>query len=286
MSQERSTATAIADPAAAREDLKADCARCVGLCCVALGFGASSEFPYTKDAGQPCRNLQRDHRCAIHAHLRAEGFAGCTVYECFGAGQRVAQVTFRGRDWRTDPDVAAPMFAAFPIVRQLHELLWYLAEARALPAARPMRRELDAAWQRVEQLAGGGPQEVLAADPDAQRQAVAPLLRRASELARAGVTGRGTRAVRRRGTDLAGARLAGADLRGANLRGAVLVGADLSGADLELADVTGADLRGANVAGAPLAGSLFLTQFQVNAALGDAATTLPAALSRPAHWSR
>ncbi|HEY3869724.1 MAG TPA: pentapeptide repeat-containing protein [Actinocrinis sp.] len=276
--------TAIAQLDAARADLRADCARCVGLCCVALGFRASSGFPYTKDAGQPCRHLEGDHRCAIHAQLRTEGFAGCTVYECFGAGQRVAQVTFRGRDWRTDPDAAAPMFAAFPIMRQLHELLWYLAEARALPAARPISRDLDAAWRRVEQLARGGPQEVLAADPGALREAVAPLLRRASELARAGVSGRGARSGRRRGTDLAGVRLARADLRGANLRGAVLVGADLRGADLELADVTGADLRGANLAGAQLAGTLFLTQFQVNAALGDASTTLAAALNRPAHW--
>jgi uncharacterized protein YjbI with pentapeptide repeats len=282
----KDSSTVIADPAAAREDLRADCGQCFALCCVALGFSASSDFPYTKDAGRPCRNLERDHRCTIHADLRAEGFAGCTVYECFGAGQRIAQVTFSGRDWRTDPDIAAPMFAAFPIMRQLHELLWYLAEARALPAARPIRRDLEAAWERIERLARGGPQAVLDVDPAAQRQAVNVLLLRASELARASASGRGGRATERRGADLAGARMARADLRGANLRGAVLVGADLSDADLYLADVIGADLRGANIAGAQLADSLFLTQFQVNAASGDAATTLPAALSRPAHWAR
>ena len=281
-----SNSMVIADPAAAREGLRADCARCFGLCCVALAFAASSDFPYTKDAGQPCRNLEPDHRCAIHPRLRAEGFAGCTVYECFGAGQQVSQVTFTGRDWRSDPDVAARMFAAFPVMRQLHELLWYLAEARALAAARPVHRDLDAAWERIERLTRTGPEAVLAVDPAEQRAAVNVLLLRASELARAGVPGRGTRAKERRGADLAGARLAGADLRGANLRGAVLVGADLSGADLRLADVIGADLRGARVAGARLADSLFLTQFQVNAMSGDAATTLPVALSRPAHWVR
>ncbi|WP_425519715.1 pentapeptide repeat-containing protein [Streptomyces auratus] len=46
----------------------------------------------------------------------------------------------------------------------------------------------------------------------------------------------------------------------------------------------GADLRDADLAGADLTGALFLTQAQLNAAKGDAATTLPPSLTRPAHW--
>ena len=34
------------------------------------------------------------------------------------------------------------MFAVLPVMRQLHELLWYLTEALALPAARPVHDEL------------------------------------------------------------------------------------------------------------------------------------------------
>lgn len=60
--------------------------------------------------------------------------------------------------------------------------------------------------------------------------------------------------------------------------------ADLGGADLREADLIGADLRDADVRGADLTGALFLTQAQLNAARGDAATVLPAGLSRPAHW--
>jgi uncharacterized protein YjbI with pentapeptide repeats len=79
--------------------------------------------------------------------------------------------------------------------------------------------------------------------------------------------------------------LRGARLRGASLRGAYLIGADLRGADLRTADLLGADLRAADVRGTDLGECLFLTQPQVEAAIGDAATRIPAALNRPAYWS-
>lgn len=68
-------------------------------------------------------------------------------------------------------------------------------------------------------------------------------------------------------------------------RGAYLLGADLRGANLGRADLLGADLRAADVRGALLAGSIFLTQPQLDAARGDSRTTIPAALTRPRHWS-
>jgi uncharacterized protein YjbI with pentapeptide repeats len=76
-----------------------------------------------------------------------------------------------------------------------------------------------------------------------------------------------------------------ARLRNASLRGAYLIGADLRGVDLGTADLLGADLRAADVRGTDLSRCLFLTQPQVEAALGDAATALPAVLTRPAHWA-
>src|SRR4051794_16389300 len=105
------------------ESLKADCESCFGLCCVALPFAASADFAIDKDAGRPCPNLEADFRCGIHRDLRERGFPGCTVYDCFGAGQKVSQVTFAGQDWRRAPETATRMFAVFPVVRQLHELL-------------------------------------------------------------------------------------------------------------------------------------------------------------------
>jgi hypothetical protein len=56
--------------------LRADCARCFGLCCVAPAFAASADFAIDKPAGQACPNLQGDFGCGIHADLRQQGFRG------------------------------------------------------------------------------------------------------------------------------------------------------------------------------------------------------------------
>jgi uncharacterized protein YjbI with pentapeptide repeats len=260
--------------------LTADCSRCAGLCCVALPFAASADFAVDKAAGTPCGHLQADFRCGIHAGLREAGYAGCTVYDCFGAGQQVVQVTFGGRDWRGHPELADSMFAVFPVVRVLHELLWYLAEARALPSAAPLSDALDAAVTQTDRLAAGTPDELAALDVEAHRRSVADLLGQVSDRARAAGPG-----PNHRGAQLLGARLRGADLRRASFRGALLVGADLRGADLRGADVLGADLRGTDLAGADLRDALFLTTAQVAAARGDAGTRLPPAIARPGHWT-
>ncbi len=275
-----------ADPSGtAPLELRADCSRCVGLCCVALPFAASADFAIDKAAGEACPNLAPAFRCGIHARLREEGFPGCVAYDCFGAGQHLAQVTFAGQDWRESSGTAARMFDAFLVMRELHELAWYLAEALALGPARPLHRELRVALDEIEALTQNPAGALLAVDVAAHRQAAGALLGRASELARTGVGSRARRrAVERRGADLAGADLRGQDLRGVNLRGATLIGADLRRADLRLADLAGADLRGANLGGADLRGSLFLTQSQLQSASGDRATRLSPSSERPAHW--
>jgi uncharacterized protein YjbI with pentapeptide repeats len=261
-------------------DLRADCANCFALCCVALAFTASSDFAITKDAGDPCRNLQADFRCGIHTRLRGSGFAGCTVYDCFGAGQQVSQITFGGTDWRQGD--SREMFDVFPVMRQLHELLWYVTSALTLDAARSVHKDLRGSLASITDLTRLGPAELLALDVGEVRQGVNTLLLRASELVRAGVR---PKKKDRRGADLVGAKLKGADLSGANLRGAYLIGADLRGANLWKADLIGADLRDTDLRGADLSDSIFLTQSQINAAKGSADTRLPGALARPSHWS-
>jgi len=297
-------------------DLRADCGRCFGLCCVVPAFSASADFAVDKPAGQPCRHLGPDSRCAIHARLRDRGFGGCAAYDCFGAGQQTVQVTFGGRDWRSSPGLAAEIFAAFGVMRQLNELRWHLAQAAellspggpagSLSAIGALREELSEALRAAQGHASGTPEMLIKLDISAHRDTVSDLLRRVSAAVRAAFAPGGQDL---RGADLAGADLrptvprgaasggaapgrvalraanqGGASLRGASLRGALLIGADLTGADLVWADLTGADLRGARVGGADLSGALFLSRNQAGSALGDARTRLPAALPRPAHW--
>ena len=267
---------------AARQDLTADCGRCVGLCCVVPAFAASADFAIDKPAGTPCVNLLPDSRCGVHDQLRERGFPGCVVFDCLGAGQRVTQDVFGGADWRDDPATASAMSAVFPVMRQLTELLWHLREARTLAVPGPLHAEVGQRLSAVEALAAGRADELAALDAGAHRREVGDLLGRVSEAVRRDVPGR---ARDRRGADLVGAALRGAALRGASLRGAYLIGADLRGADLRRADLLGADLRAADLRGADLTGALFLTQPQLTAAVGDASTALPAALGRAGHWA-
>jgi hypothetical protein len=234
-------------------DLAADCARCAGLCCVAPAFAKSADFAIDKPAGRPCPNLREDHRCGIHERLVERGFKGCTVFDCFGAGQHIVQKTVGTRE----------RHALLPVMRQLHELAWLLTEALGLAAARPLHDRIRTALAETEDLTSGTADEILVLDVEAYRMRVNPLLQEASRLARAGAG----RRPDHRGANLIGRKLRGADLRGASLRGALLIGADLRDADLRRADFTGADLRGADLRGADLTGALFLTEAQLKAAV-------------------
>jgi len=161
-------------------------------------------------------------------------------------------------------------------MRQLHEVLWYLAEALALAAAAPLHDDVRAARSRVDALTAGTAQELAAVDVGVLRQQVGDLLGRVSELAR------GPGKPDRRGADLMGRDLRRERLADATLRGAYLIGADLRAVDLDCADLLGADLRGADVRGTDLSRCLFLTRPQVTAARADTSTRLPVAVATPA----
>src|SRR5688500_12522626 len=185
----------------ARAHLRADCSRCAGLCCVAPAFAASADFAIDKPAGVACPNLQPEFRCGIHDRLRESGFPGCGVFDCFGAGQHVTQDIFGGRSWRESPELAREMFAVLPVMRQLHEILWHLAEAATLPAAAPQAAAIEEARARTQSLADSSAAELARLDLSAHRAEVGDLLQQVSELARAHVPGR---ARDRRGADLVG----------------------------------------------------------------------------------
>ena len=167
------------------------------------------------------------------------------------------------------------MFAALPVLRQLHELLWYLDEAAGLATG----ADLDQLRTTVQAAAAAEPDTLLTTDVDALRAVVGPVLIDVSDRHRGP-----RRGADRHHADLAGRDLREADLARATLRGALLLGADLRGVDLDRTDLLGADLRGADLRGARLDSALFVTQTQVNSATGDLRTALPPRVDRPAHW--
>lgn len=262
-----------------RADLRADCGRCVGLCCVALPFARSTDFAFDKPAGLPCPHLTGDDRCEIHARLRGEGFGGCEVFDCFGAGQQVVQVTFGGRSRRDSTGVAQQMFDAFGTLRAVHEMRWYLADTVSRELPDELMREVAGATEQLGAVADLAPEDLATYDVERTRAEIGDLLARVSAVVRSGLGGPDLR-----GRDLAGRSLRGESLRGADLRGTLLLGADLRGADLRVADLLGTDLRGADLRGADLTGAVFVTAPQLAAAHGDATTRIPEFLDPPRHW--
>jgi uncharacterized protein YjbI with pentapeptide repeats len=255
-----------------RPVLQSDCSQCFGLCCVLLPFSAVSGFGVDKPGGRPCLNLLSDDSCRIHATLREDGWPGCTVFECFGAGQQVSQVTYGGVSWRGH-DNLGEMAAVLSVMRQLHEMLLHLAEvARRGTTERATRQAAE-----ITALTAAPPEELLTVDLEDLRARVGTTL----EAASARIRGDGTSF---RGQDLAGRDLRGLGLRDADLRGAVLIAADARAEELGRADLLGADVRDTDVRGTDLGRTLFLTQAQLNTARGDRRTTIPEGLRRPAHW--
>lgn len=273
------------------KELRVDCEKCFGLCCVALYFSASEGFPMNKDAGKPCIYLQSDFACVVHNNLRNKGLKGCTAYDCFGAGQKVAQVTFGGRNWLQNPESAKQMFEAFLIMRQLHEMLWYLTQAFTLQTDNSIKDEISSLFDSIERLTLLDVDSLLALDVAAHRTNVNILLKNTSELIRTKASSGKNTPLRNQNAnsqrlDYFGADLRKTNLRGADLRGACLIAANLRGVDLSGADFIGADLRDADLSGANLTNSIFLTQSQLNTAKGDSHTKLPMMLVRPSYWTK
>jgi hypothetical protein len=270
-----------------RQALRPDCANCFALCCTAFGFTRSADFAVDKPAGTPCCNLAADFSCTIHHSLRARGFHGCTVFDCFGAGQRVSQDLFGGESWLERPAIKEEMFSAFKVARQLHEMLWYLAEAQGRCFDPDASRNAARYRGIIEEAVGDGPSKLLALDVQQLHAEVRSLLMAVSEEVRASYFATGDDHLDpelKPGADLIGKDLRSRRLCGADLRGSYLIASDLRGSDLTAVDLLGADLRNAKLEGTDLSRALYLTQPQINAARGDVHTLLPADVASPSHW--
>lgn len=274
-------------PTGHRSELRGDCSRCFALCCTAFAFMRSSDFAEDKPAGSPCRHLDASFSCTIHETLSSRGFRGCTVFDCFGAGQVVSQRLFAGVSWRDRPETRDGMFSAFAVVKELHEMMWHLLEAQQRTYDPDIA---DDARELVESLASQtrrSVDELESLETDEMRASVRSVLMEVSAEVRASYFADDGRM----NPDLVpGADLVGTDLRayrlcGADLRNALLIGADLRECDLAGADLLGADLRGARVEDADLSLALYLTGPQLAGAHGNRRTRVPTGVPVPRSWS-
>ncbi len=262
--------------------LSIDCSKCCGLCCVALYFSKTDGFPTDKVAGKPCVNLMSDFRCTIHSRLVECKMKGCLAYDCFGAGQIVTQSIYKGLDWKSKPEISEQMFKVFLIVWQLHQMLWYLAEALTLIDDEKIISDINLLIIENEKMTKLSPEDISNLDIDKYKVKVNQILKDVTKLI---CTSSNNVANNRKVFDFIGKNFKKQNLNGKDFSMALLIAANLEGCSLHGTNFLGADLRDVNVKNTDLSKSIFLTQGQINSAKGNKNTILPAYLSLPTSWN-
>lgn len=260
--------------------MKIDCKKCSGLCCTALYFSKTEGFPNDKPAGKPCTNLMSDYGCAVHNKLMQYNLKGCMAFDCLGAGQKVTSDIYGGVSWKNQPERAEEIFRVFLAVWQLHQMVWYLAEAAAIIPAEELADQITALIGEYQNMTALSPMEILQIDIEEYRTRVNKILKKASELVVQSVAPGKTD----KRSDNMGRNFKKANLNGRDFSMSLLIAANLEGCSLYGTNFLGADMRDTNIQNADLRESIFLTQAQVNAARGNEHTKLPDTLSRPIAW--
>ncbi|WP_458863237.1 pentapeptide repeat-containing protein [Acidaminobacterium chupaoyuni] len=246
------------------ESFVTDCAACVGICCTALYFAKEEGFPIDKMAGEPCKYLQKDHRCSVHADLMKKGFHGCVNFDCMGAGQLAAQKA-------KNEGITAPktMYDCFFTLMQLRLALFFLWQARLACSSGSLEEQIRCAVEENARLTSMACEELARLDAHGYHQKLTPLLAAAWQAGAAFLGAEPTAAPK----DLVGKKPQAT--RGADFSGSLLLGASLKNRDLCGANFLAADLRGADLCGADLSHSFYLTRGQVQSARTDEKTKLP-----------
>ena len=273
------------------KELRGECKDCFGLCCTALYFSKTDGFPQNKDAGKPCLNLENDFKCKVHNNLIKKGLKGGTSYDCFGAGQRIAQVIYKGQDWRSNPEKSQEMFDTFLVMVQVHEMLWYLAEALRMKPGKELEEKIIEMINKTEEIADLEAQSLIKNDLLPHKKKVNELLAKTSKIIRSRFNKSGKSSLKNKKRiggrlNFMGQDLIKLNLKGEDLNGAFLIAANMKCCDLSGTDFLGADLRDTDLCGADLSKSLYLTQMQLNSAKGDSYTKIPESLIRPHQWSK
>jgi hypothetical protein len=259
--------------------LKIDCKNCSGLCCVSLYCSKTDGFPANKEAGTPCSYLDSDYGCNIHSILGEKNYRGCIAYDCFGAGQRATQLCLSKGTWKTNPKQADMIFETFMIVFQLHQMLWYLVEAFQLTSDNKLKSTIEELIQENEQMAEILPENCSKTDLSAYRLKVNTVLKQISS-----AISRSTSTSRHSDMMYLGKNFKKANLDGKDFSMSLMIASNFTGCSLKKTNFLGADIRDANVKDTDLSESIFLTQMQINSAIGNKNTRLPDNLIRPAAW--
>lgn len=263
-------------------EFRINCDNCSGLCCVALYFSRYDGFPSDKNAGEPCRYLDGGFRCPIHGELGTKQMKGCLAYDCCGAGPIVTTL-YPGRNWKSDPGIAGEIFDVFVKTFYLQQILWYLTEIPNLLPTEPIWEESRFHISELRCVLGSSPEEILKFDMENFKLKVNPLFKNTIEFVR--MVFKHPNGVPRK-TNLFAHNFKGARLDGVDFSSSLLIAANLENCRLTGSCFLGADLRDANIKNADLSECIFLTQSQLNSAIGNGRTRIPGRLTRPLTWPK
>jgi uncharacterized protein YjbI with pentapeptide repeats len=261
--------------------LKIDCKKCSGLCCVALYCTKTDGFPANKEAGTPCKHLDSDFYCKIHSRLADKNYKGCLAYDCFGAGQRTTQLYLPDGTWKANSEQKDKLFQIFMIVYQLHQMLWYLVEAFTLTSDELLKSAIDLLIYESGQMVQQPMDHIAMLDLSEYRLNVNNVLKQISTDISSNDTSN-----QFHGLNYLGRNFKKANLDKKNFSMSLMIAANLSECSLWKTNFLGADLRDANIKNADLSNSIFLTQMQINSAIGNSNTKIPINLTRPATWEK
>lgn len=265
----------------ALEAHKIDCMKCCGICCVALYYAAAEGFPCDKKAGVSCKYLRKDHQCQIHDKLFEKKLKGCMTYDCLGAGQFVTQKIYQGKTFQEEPSIKEQFFKVFYKTEALFQMRYYLLQAALEESALPIRAHIDELLAEHDEMVSQEAEAIVNLSLTAYQDKVNALLQQAMDLTHEALHQKPKRVHQ---NFYLGKHFKGADLTGKDFTVAVLIAASLEGCKLKGASFLGADMRDTNIKNTDLSESLYLTQRQINAAIGNQQTKLPSYLVHPSSW--
>lgn len=264
------------------EQTRSDCPKCAGLCCTALFFSKTDGFPQDKAAGVPCINLLGDYRCKIHCALEQQKMKGCIGYDCFGAGQQVTQVVYKGKTWRDLPEQAAEIFDVFTVLFQLYQIRYFLTEALLLIPAQNLRNNIQHLLDENTAVGNSSTNDILCFDVDAYRNKANMVLKQVCRLLQINLRKEAGNCPK----SFLGKSFKGKDLSCLDFSMKLLIAADFTGCTFDGTVFLGADTRDANFSNADLREAAFLTQGQINSAKGNRNTKIPSHLYYPITWKQ
>ena len=194
----------------------------------------------------------------------------------------IYQDVYQSVNWMKDHEISDQVFSVFLTVRQLHQMLWYLVEVSSIVYTKSLMVDVrDLILQNLE-MAKLSPDEIQALDVEQYRLKVNNVLRTTGELVR---RAEGNTFKNSKKSDYIGENMKGQNLHGRDFSMSLTIVADLKSCDLHGTNFLGTDLRDANLKKSDLKENIFLTQMQVNSAMGDRDILLPYFISRPWSWS-